>query len=108
MEATIKDFVLATALGIEAAAGLLVGLLTYVQKTRAAALERVRLYFGRWLTLALEFELGADILRTAISPTWNEIGQLAAIIFLRTFAELLPAKGHRVRDRTRRTAGLAI
>jgi uncharacterized membrane protein len=32
----------------------------------------------------LEFELAADILRTAVAPTWNEIGQLAAIIVLRT------------------------
>lgn len=30
------------------------------------------------------FELGADILRTAIAPTWSEIGQLAAIATVRT------------------------
>lgn len=46
--------------------------------------ENVRLRLGRWLALALEFELGADILRTAIAPTWNEIGQLAAIATIRT------------------------
>ncbi|GHO47845.1 DUF1622 domain-containing protein [Ktedonospora formicarum] len=46
--------------------------------------ERIRLRLGRWLALALEFELGADILRTAIAPTWNEIGQLAAIATIRT------------------------
>ena len=34
--------------------------------------------------MALEFELAADILRTAVAPTWNEIGQLAAIAALRT------------------------
>ena len=39
---------------------------------------------GRWLAVALELELGADILRTAVAPTWNEIGQLAAIVVLRT------------------------
>jgi uncharacterized membrane protein len=44
----------------------------------------VRLELGRWLALALEFELAGDILRTAVAPTWNEIGQLAAIIVLRT------------------------
>ncbi|MFC7735153.1 DUF1622 domain-containing protein [Roseomonas sp. GCM10028921] len=42
------------------------------------------LRLGRWLALALEFELGADILRTAIAPTWSEIGQLAAIAAVRT------------------------
>jgi uncharacterized membrane protein len=34
--------------------------------------------------LALEFQVAADILRTAVAPTWNEIGRLAAIIVLRT------------------------
>jgi len=41
--------------------------------------------FGVWLLLSLEFELGADIIRTAISPTWTQIGQLAAIAVIRTF-----------------------
>ncbi len=36
------------------------------------------------VALGLEFELAADVLRTTITPTWNEIGQLAAIIVLRT------------------------
>jgi uncharacterized membrane protein len=44
----------------------------------------VRIQLGRWLSLALEFELAADILRTAIAPTWDEIGKLAAIAALRT------------------------
>src|SRR4051794_21026436 len=44
----------------------------------------VRLSLGRTLALALEFLLGADILKTAIAPTWNDIGQLAAIATLRT------------------------
>ena len=44
----------------------------------------MRLGLGRSLALALELLLGADILKTAIAPTWNEIGQLAAIAILRT------------------------
>jgi uncharacterized membrane protein len=48
------------------------------------AKEVVRLRFGRWLAVALELELGADILRTAVAPTWTEIGQLGAIAALRT------------------------
>lgn len=39
---------------------------------------------GGWLVLALEFEIAADVLRTAAAPSWNEIGQLAAIVVLRT------------------------
>lgn len=44
----------------------------------------IRLSLGRTLALALEFLLGADILKTAVAPTWNDIGQLAAIAVLRT------------------------
>lgn len=50
----------------------------------AEAKEVVRLRLGRWLALALEFELAADITRTAIAPTWSEIGQLGAIVVIRT------------------------
>lgn len=46
--------------------------------------EDVRLRLGRWLALALEFLLAADILRTAVAPSWSEIGQLAAIAAIRT------------------------
>lgn len=40
---------------------------------------------ARWLVIGLEFMLAADIVRTAISPSWNDIGQLAAIAVIRTF-----------------------
>lgn len=46
--------------------------------------QNIRLRLGRWLALSLEFLLAADILRTAVAPTWNEIGQLAAIATIRT------------------------
>ena len=45
---------------------------------------QVRLSLGRWLALGLEFALAADILRTAVAPSWRDIGQLAAIAVLRT------------------------
>jgi uncharacterized membrane protein len=41
--------------------------------------------FGMWLLLGLQFALGADIVRTVIAPSWNDIGQLAAIAVIRTF-----------------------
>jgi uncharacterized membrane protein len=41
--------------------------------------------FGIWLLLGLEFELAADIVRSAIAPSWTDIGQLAAIAAIRTF-----------------------
>ncbi len=41
--------------------------------------------FGMWLLFGLQFALAADIVRSVISPTWNDIGQLAAIAVIRTF-----------------------
>jgi uncharacterized membrane protein len=40
--------------------------------------------FARWIVLALEFALAADIVRTAIAPTWDDIGHLGAIALIRT------------------------
>ncbi|MGI8884549.1 MAG: DUF1622 domain-containing protein [Pyrinomonadaceae bacterium] len=45
---------------------------------------RVRLLLARHLALALEFQLAADIISTAIAPTWDQIGKLAAIAIIRT------------------------
>ena len=42
------------------------------------------LRFAGWILLALEFALGADIIRTAIAPSWDDIGKLAAIASIRT------------------------
>jgi len=44
----------------------------------------LRVKFGSYLTLALELLLAADILQTAVAPTWNDIGKLAAIATIRT------------------------
>ncbi len=44
----------------------------------------VRLTLARYLALALEFQLGADILSTAVAPTWEAIGKLGAIAVIRT------------------------
>lgn len=44
----------------------------------------VRLSFARYLALGLEFQLAADILSTAVSPSWEQIGKLAAIAIIRT------------------------
>lgn len=48
-----------------------------------AALQPVRVRLSRWLALALELLIGSDIVRTAVAPSWTEIGQLAAIVVLR-------------------------
>lgn len=46
--------------------------------------NKIRLLLARYLALALEFQLGADILSTAISPSWDQIGKLGAIAVIRT------------------------
>jgi uncharacterized membrane protein len=51
---------------------------------RSERLTPIRLGLARYLTLGLEFQLAGDILRTAVAPTYREIGQLAAIAAIRT------------------------
>ena len=46
--------------------------------------EAIRLNLGRSLALGLEFLLAADILNTAVAPTWDQVGLLAAIAAIRT------------------------
>ena len=44
----------------------------------------IRLDMGRFLGLGLEFQLAADLLRTAIAPTFQEVGMLASVAAIRT------------------------
>ena len=62
-------------------------LVRIVAHPRSTHGERKALWrrFGVWLLLALEFELAADIVRSVITPTWEEIGALGAIAVIRTF-----------------------
>ena len=45
---------------------------------------KIRLDLGRFLVLGLEFQLAADILRTAVAPDFTALAQLAAIAAIRT------------------------
>jgi uncharacterized membrane protein len=47
-----------------------------------------RLTFGSWLALALEFQLGADIVATTINPSETNLIQLAVIALIRTFLNI--------------------
>ena len=51
---------------------------------KPADFTATRLILARHLALALEFELGAGILGTAVSPSWNQIGKLGAVAVIRT------------------------
>ena len=52
---------------------------------REEKLSKVRLDLGTALALSLEFLLAADIAATAVSPSWDAVGKLAAISAIRTF-----------------------
>jgi uncharacterized membrane protein len=56
-----------------------------VRKPALDVLTMTSLRFSRWLAAGLSFQLAADILETAISPSWAQIGQLGAIAVIRTF-----------------------
>jgi uncharacterized membrane protein len=69
------------------AAGIVVvviGLVRHIVRGGDGSFIPVRLAFARYLTLALELQLGADILSTSVAPTWDRIGKLAAIAVIRT------------------------
>jgi uncharacterized membrane protein len=69
------------------AAGVIVSFVLWVLselRLRTVSYEAIRLTLGRFLALGLEFQLGADILGTAVSPSWSEIGKLGAIAGIRT------------------------
>ena len=69
------------------AVGIVLAFVEFVKVLSSAKPEgytKVRLLLARYLALALEFQLGADIISTAISPSWDQIGKLGAIAVIRT------------------------
>ena len=93
VEPTIVDLVSWLKLFVELtgaviiAIGILLAFTQFVKVFIASQPENynmIRLLLARYLALALEFQLGADILSTAISPSWDQIGKLGAIAVIRT------------------------
>lgn len=78
-------------LGIEAVSvsiilvAMLVALARLLGSVAGRRTADVRMGLARGLSLALEFQLAADIVGTAISPDWDQIGKLAAVAAIRTF-----------------------
>ncbi|MCG2841083.1 DUF1622 domain-containing protein [Sandaracinobacter sp. RS1-74] len=96
VEETFQEVAGFVALGIEAIVVLLLAyaaLEAVVGTVKAIATRgmgqgvrrEVWFRFALWIVLALEFALAADIIRTAIAPSWDSIGMLAAIAAVRTF-----------------------
>lgn len=72
---------------VEALVGLLraavTGALTHRDTFHDARLD-IWFRFALWIVLALEFLIAADIIRSAIAPSWESIAQLGAIAGIRT------------------------
>lgn len=92
-EPTIINFVSWLKLAIETTGAIIIAIgvvLAFVRFVKVLAsgkptgYNEIRLLLARYLALALEFQLGADILSTAISPSWDQIGKLGAIAVIRT------------------------
>ncbi|HUR99776.1 MAG TPA: DUF1622 domain-containing protein [Pyrinomonadaceae bacterium] len=67
--------------------GILTAVYEFIRSLYPPKMEsynEIRLTLARYLALALEFQLGADILSTAVSPSWDQIGKLGAIAIIRT------------------------
>ena len=92
-EAVVVNLVLWLKLAVEVTGaavvgvGVLAALYKFARLLAAPRLERyneIRLALARHLALALEFQLGADILSTAVAPSWEQIGKLGAVAVIRT------------------------
>ncbi len=69
--------------------GIVKALIIYVKdvllnKNAIKSIAKSRLEIGHAFSLGLAFLIGASIIKTIIAPTWNDIGQLASIIAIRT------------------------
>ncbi len=87
------------------AAGVAVGVVQFVRASFARqpdGYNDVRLRLSRFLAVALEFQLGADLLSTAVAPSWSTIRNLAAIAVIRTGLNYF--LGREMREETARLA----
>ena len=94
MESLFEQLLHWLRLAIEAAAAfwIAVGFATAVVQLVAdhlrhrigASFREIRLTFSRYLSLALEFQLAADILSTTIAPTFDDLAILAIVAAIRT------------------------
>ncbi|MBE7324193.1 DUF1622 domain-containing protein [Nocardioides sp. Y6] len=62
----------------------MVGFVRALPRRDPDAFVPVRLTLGRFLALGLEFQLASDVLRTAIAPSFEALGKLAAVAAIRT------------------------
>lgn len=94
MEEIAKNITINVSHGVEVMAAIIIGiaviktLVNYIfllkSNIQKKSKEIIRLEFGSSVAVSLELLLGADVLATAVAPSWNDIGKLAAIAIIRT------------------------
>ena len=95
LDSILTPFVNVITFGIDVAAGLIIGIsallglvsflrvLTKSIEEQTQAKETIRLRLARGMLLALDFEVGSDILKTILVPSFNELAILAVIVSIR-------------------------
>lgn len=78
LEGTGAVIIVATSLAV------LVRLCVAMIRQRKFAWHTSRRLLGRGLVLGLEFLIGADILRTILAPTFEDLARLSIIVIIRT------------------------
>jgi uncharacterized membrane protein len=94
MEELAKNITISISHAVEILAAFIIGLgilnvlVTYLlalfPKQSGFYKQAIRVQFGSSVAVALELLLGADVLATAVAPSWDAIGKLAAIAIIRT------------------------
>lgn len=102
MEELAKQMTLTISHAVEIIAAVIIGIAVvkalyhYLQqlfkKSNAPSGINIRISFGSSVAVSLELLLGADVLATAVAPSWDAIGKLAAIAVLRTALNYFLAK----------------
>jgi len=94
MEEIAKQITLTISHAVEILAAIIIGAAvlqvlwsygkSFTKYYRTISKESIRVQFGSSVAVALELMLGADVLATAVAPSWDDIGKLAAIAIIRT------------------------
>jgi uncharacterized membrane protein len=74
---------------------------TMVQGSAAHQFDIGYVRYARWLITGLTFQLAADIIETAVTPTWESIGRLAAIAAIRAFVNYFLERDMTAHERRR-------
>ncbi|MFZ0329158.1 MAG: DUF1622 domain-containing protein [Nitrososphaeraceae archaeon] len=95
LEDFIRHFLESLTLAIDVAVGVVIaisitrGFIMYLKLLRRSPLEQtkeeegIKRFVGNALILALDLEVGSDIIKTILTPTNNELISLAVIVAIR-------------------------